>query len=495
METKKFTSGNEVVDRVGEWNLRGNIIPHEWYINIRDEKGKADYLSVLLLAEIVYWHRPRQVDEPNKKNTKIFRPKFSGDKLHKKYSEFAEKFGASKKQVTQSIFRLKKKGLLDVEYRNIIVKGMALNNLTYFTPICENIEKITGAIVDFEPEKAYSPTGIDHVSLQGEMGGPYTPTGIDHVSPQGEMVPPDADRRLKDYNTKEDNTNTNTPLTPHGGNDAKTNPSPSRSDVDVEDLDNHVVSPPLSKVDVEDLDNYVVTPPPSKETTVFSEASDSLQSPALPSIDSSGPPSYANGFDPPCVDGDDEGVDTPPESSSDDLFSVPSPDEDPTPSSASPPPRKSANDKMVVDDPIACRIASWFGHRPGYKWRRKEYLAFEDAVPGTSDSDLRMLEKFYSFRGVYNGSPTYARRELYTLFNHWQGEINKAREFLSTHGMLAEFVEEREEMSAFEKFDFHSTPPLRDFRDNEPDEALDAMFKGVLASFKEDFPKEACIAQ
>jgi len=486
METKKFTSGNEVVDKIELLPIHGNVIPHEWFNNITNKdngKERADLISIVILAEIIYWYRPI-VEVSPQGNAVRRRPKFHSDKLQKSHGELAHKFGLSKFQVSSAVKRLKEKGLLETETRNVPIttrdgRKIMLGNVLYITPVYEEILKVTGGS-DPLCNPLDNPSAVDYPrSMDYTRVGQSTDIG--HVSGASSNT---------GISNKELNTNTNTPLTPHGGNDAKTDPSPSRSDVDVEDLDNHVVTPPPSS-----LDNPVVTPPPSKETTVFSEASDSLQSPALPGICSSVPPSYANGFDPPCVDGDDEGVHTPPESSSDDLFSVPSPDEDPTPSSASPPPRKSANDKMVVDDPVACRIASWFGHRPGYKWRRKEYLAFEDAVPGTSDSDLRMLEKFYSFRGVYNGSPTYARREMYTLFNHWQGEINKAREFLSTHGMLAEFVEEREEMSAFEKFNFQSTPPLRDFRDNEPDEALDAMFKGVLASFKEDFPKEACIAQ
>jgi len=37
MIKQKFTSGNEVVDRISKLNLHGNILPTEWFINI---KGK-----------------------------------------------------------------------------------------------------------------------------------------------------------------------------------------------------------------------------------------------------------------------------------------------------------------------------------------------------------------------------------------------------------------------------------------------------------------------
>ncbi|MGR3765985.1 hypothetical protein [Rossellomorea sp. NS-SX7] len=51
-------SGCKVVNQVGEMEIEGNLAPHLWYKNITFSSGKAHFVSITLLADILYWYRP-----------------------------------------------------------------------------------------------------------------------------------------------------------------------------------------------------------------------------------------------------------------------------------------------------------------------------------------------------------------------------------------------------------------------------------------------------
>ena len=47
------------VDAIGQMHFTGNVIDHHWYKSITLPDGKADLIAINILAEIVYWYRPR----------------------------------------------------------------------------------------------------------------------------------------------------------------------------------------------------------------------------------------------------------------------------------------------------------------------------------------------------------------------------------------------------------------------------------------------------
>ena len=58
-KTQNFkSSGNIIVDQVGQMGITGNIVNPNWNYYVTNESGKTNYLAVQILAEIVYWYRP-----------------------------------------------------------------------------------------------------------------------------------------------------------------------------------------------------------------------------------------------------------------------------------------------------------------------------------------------------------------------------------------------------------------------------------------------------
>ena len=51
---KYLTSGNPIVDAMGEINISGNVTPQIWYKTILRENGKPYLLAIATLSDIVY---------------------------------------------------------------------------------------------------------------------------------------------------------------------------------------------------------------------------------------------------------------------------------------------------------------------------------------------------------------------------------------------------------------------------------------------------------
>lgn len=72
------------------------------------------------------------------------------------------------------------------------------------------------------------------------------------------------------------------------------------------------------------------------------------------------------------------------------------------------------------------RIARLKGRRPQTKWSASEIKAWKEFTP-VSEEDFRMLEKYYSAKIPLKDD--IRRRDLGTLLNNWNGEVDRARNF------------------------------------------------------------------
>lgn len=88
------------------------------------------------------------------------------------------------------------------------------------------------------------------------------------------------------------------------------------------------------------------------------------------------------------------------------------------------------------------RIGAWFNRRPTTEWSPKERKALRGVIKlKTSPDDLDALERYY------RSGTQFLRRDVLTLLNNWQGEVDRAkREFGGRQTQLAinETPEERE---------------------------------------------------
>ena len=90
----------------------------------------------------------------------------------------------------------------------------------------------------------------------------------------------------------------------------------------------------------------------------------------------------------------------------------------PMPSSPQP---KAKKDRLPTTD-TAKRIAAMKNRRLTTEWSEKEIKAYK-AIGIIPEEDLAMMEEYYA------SGCDYLRRDMLTLLNHWQGEVDRAREF------------------------------------------------------------------
>lgn len=133
----------ENVLKLGELNLEGNVIPHNWFQTIKLKSGKPDINAIVILSEIVYWHRPMHVKDEETGSYKGMKKRFKSDLLQRSYQSFATQFGFSKRQVQDAIKRLEERGLISRVFRDIQTQGIALSNVLFIDVVPENIRGVT----------------------------------------------------------------------------------------------------------------------------------------------------------------------------------------------------------------------------------------------------------------------------------------------------------------------------------------------------------------
>jgi hypothetical protein len=90
-------------------------------------------------------------------------------------------------------------------------------------------------------------------------------------------------------------------------------------------------------------------------------------------------------------------------------------------------------DEAVVEKAgeLKSKICAWFNRRKTTRWTSKEMRALKDVVALQTDTaDLASLEQYYMAKMA--ADQDYRRRDVVTLLNNWNGEIDRARAFCST---------------------------------------------------------------
>ena len=49
------SSGNPIVDAIGQINITGNIVPASWFRKITLGSGRPDTVAIIILSELLYW--------------------------------------------------------------------------------------------------------------------------------------------------------------------------------------------------------------------------------------------------------------------------------------------------------------------------------------------------------------------------------------------------------------------------------------------------------
>ncbi len=144
MKKKTGLSTTETVNEIGKINFSGNIIPHSWYDFIVFPNGKPDLAAIIILSEIIWWYRPREVFDKKTRRLIGYERKFKEDKLQYGHKQFAQKFGLTSRQTFRACKNLKGLGLITIELRVVeLNNGARLGNVMFVEPIPQKIIEIT----------------------------------------------------------------------------------------------------------------------------------------------------------------------------------------------------------------------------------------------------------------------------------------------------------------------------------------------------------------
>ena len=137
------STGNHIVDAIGKINITGNIIPEAWYKTIQKTRKHPYLHAIILLSEIVYWYRPKEVcDEATGERT--YKKKFSADLWQVSMSTLSDKFGLSKDQVRDALDFLEANvQVIKRHYRTIDSRTGKLSNVMYIELIPDVLMNLT----------------------------------------------------------------------------------------------------------------------------------------------------------------------------------------------------------------------------------------------------------------------------------------------------------------------------------------------------------------
>jgi hypothetical protein len=95
--------------------------------------------------------------------------------------------------------------------------------------------------------------------------------------------------------------------------------------------------------------------------------------------------------------------------------------------------------KVEVNTPDMEQIGTWFKRRPGTLWSVAEAEALADIQ--CAPDEVGAIERYY--KAAIPKEQDYRRRDLLTMLNNWQGELDRARRWESENGRTAIHVDTR----------------------------------------------------
>ena len=178
-KTFRYSTGNPIVDEVGTMNFTGNVIPMVWFKTIRYPNGAPHNNAIHILADIVYWYRPKEERDEESGQLIGMKKKFRDDYLQRSYDQMAETFGLSKKQATEAVKALENMGIIKRIFKTIQVRGQILNNVLFIKWVPKRLYEVTFP-KEIE-ENTLSPPKEIPLSVEGGRGIPvHLSTKIGH---------------------------------------------------------------------------------------------------------------------------------------------------------------------------------------------------------------------------------------------------------------------------------------------------------------------------
>lgn len=139
-----YLTGNEIVDEVARINISGNVIPLIWFHTLKGESGKPMLLSIDILADIVYWYRPKEIRDEGSGELIGYQKKFKADLLQRSYRQIETRFGVTKKQARNALDFLCEIGVIKKHLRDEVTPdGYVLHNNMYLELVPDRLKELT----------------------------------------------------------------------------------------------------------------------------------------------------------------------------------------------------------------------------------------------------------------------------------------------------------------------------------------------------------------
>lgn len=189
MEVREIvSSGNQIVDAIGQLKYTGNLIPNSWYGKITLQSGRTDLVAIVILAELVYWYRPAESRDPVTEMV-MWKKKFRKDFLQKSIRELADKFSLTYEQVKHALNRLEHSGYIIKHRRNEIINGKKFGNVLYIELVPERLsELMCEEVVEEQYEKERCILMLDDPQDIDTGGSMYGNQRVSETKPEAEGV-------------------------------------------------------------------------------------------------------------------------------------------------------------------------------------------------------------------------------------------------------------------------------------------------------------------
>lgn len=137
-------TGIDSVDKLYGAPVSGNLVPPAWCHKIVGKNGKPNMNAVMILADIVYWYRPKVERIEGDPNDVRLKKKFKADLLQFSYRKIMNEFNLTRDQCKRALDLLESMGLIKRHYKTVDLNdGSKLGNVMYIELFTDNVLKLS----------------------------------------------------------------------------------------------------------------------------------------------------------------------------------------------------------------------------------------------------------------------------------------------------------------------------------------------------------------
>ena len=199
METTIISTGSTAVDRMVNFPITGNIIPEGWYHTIKFKSGLTDYASIIVLADIVYWYRPKEVRNEETGELIGYKKRFNKERLQRSYPQLMKRLALTRDQAVRTVKALCDLGVITKECETIEVCGQKMHNVLFIDLNVDKLWELT--YPDSLPDPNQAPPPLEQGTIPGSNRVP--PPLEQGTIPDSNQVPPLPEQGTNTENTTE----------------------------------------------------------------------------------------------------------------------------------------------------------------------------------------------------------------------------------------------------------------------------------------------------